>query len=123
MYPENYLYTKEHEWVEVTQETARIGITDYAQDELGDIVYVELPEIGGNVECMKVCGTIESVKAVSDLYAPVTGEVIAVNDNAVNEPELINEDAWEAGWVLKLKPVDPGEMDALMSAADYDATL
>jgi len=116
-------YLKSHEWAKPDGDVVVIGISDHAQQELGDITFVELPTVGKTIEAGGECGVIESVKAASDLFAPIGGEVVAVNDVLEESPELINEDAWEAGWILKLKPSDPGEMDALMSAADYDATL
>lgn len=115
-------YSKSHEWAKPDGDEIVVGISDHAQQELGDITFVELPAVGQAVQAGDECGVIESVKAASDIYAPVGGEVVAVNDALDDAPELINEDAFEAGWVLKLKPSNPGDMDALMSAADYDAT-
>ncbi len=120
---EDRKYAKSHEWAKPDGDVVVIGISDHAQQELGDITFVELPVVGNAVEAGSECGVIESVKAASDLFAPVGGEIVAVNDALEDSPELINQDAWEAGWILKLKPSDPGEMDALMSAADYDATF
>ena len=116
-------YTKSHEWAKQDGDVVVVGISDHAQQELGDITFVELPSVGQVVEAGGECGVIESVKAASDLYAPVGGEVVGVNEALEDTPELINQDAWEAGWVLKLKPSNPGDMDALMSAADYDETV
>jgi glycine cleavage system H protein len=116
-------YAKSHEWAKQDGDVVVVGISDHAQQELGDITFVELPPMGQVVETGGECGVIESVKAASDLYAPVGGEVVAVNEALEDTPELINQDAWEAGWVLKLKPSNPGDIDALMSAADYDATV
>jgi glycine cleavage system H protein len=116
-------YTRSHEWAKLDGDVVVIGISDHAQQELGDITFVELPAVGDTVEAGGECGVVESVKAASDLYAPIGGEVVAVNDALEDAPELINQDAWEAGWIVKLKPSDVSEMDALMSAADYDATL
>jgi glycine cleavage system H protein len=117
-YPESYRYTKEHEWIDVEGTTAKIGITDYAQDSLGDIVFVELPKVGSKLEKDKVFGSVESVKSVSDLYAPASGTVIAVNEELTTAPEKINADAHTA-WILTLELSDPGEIASLLSAADY----
>ena len=119
MYPENFRYTKEHEWVLVEGDTGTIGITNHAQKELGDIVYVDLPKIGAMAEQGKPLGSVESVKAVSDIYAPVTGEVIEVNDLLTTAPEKLNEDPHGAAWLVKLKLSSVGEIDGLMNATDY----
>jgi glycine cleavage system H protein len=116
-YPEAYRYTKEHEWIDAAAGT--VGITDYAQDTLGDIVFVDLPKVGAKVEKGKVFGSVESVKAVSDLYAPVTGTVVEVNQELVTAPEKINKDAHGA-WILKVELADPSEVDQLLNAADYE---
>ena len=121
MFPNDRRYTKEHEWVKVAGTAATVGITDFAQKELGDIVYVELPEIGRAVALGEGLGTIESVKAVSELYAPVSGTVAAVNTLLNDAPETINRDAHEAGWICKLKLTKPAELDELMDAAAYGA--
>ena len=118
-YPATYRYTKEHEWIEVAGKTGTVGITDYAQSTLGDIVFVELPKPGTTVEKGKVFGSVESVKAVSDLYSPVTGTVTAVNEELATAPEKINSDAHGA-WILKVDITDPSEVDQLLSAADYE---
>ena len=118
-FPADYRYTKEHEWVKMDGDSATIGITDHAQESLGDIVFVELPKVGANVEAHKSFGTVESVKAVSDVYAPVSGTVTAVNDELTNAPEKINADAHGA-WMIKIKVKDKGEANSLMSAADYE---
>jgi glycine cleavage system H protein len=115
-YPTDRKYTKEHEWI--TAEGA-IGITNHAQDSLGDIVFVELPKVGTEITGGKTFGTVESVKAVSDLYAPVSGTVTATNEELATSPEQVNKDA-HAAWMLKIKVKDPSELDALLSAADYD---
>jgi glycine cleavage system H protein len=117
--PEDRKYTKEHEWVKVEGDLALVGITDFAQDQLGDVVYVELPKVGDRVEMMKPFGVIESVKTASDLYAPVTGEVIEVNARAVDEPQLVNDAPYEGGWLIKVRPDDPSEIEGLMTAAQY----
>jgi glycine cleavage system H protein len=121
MFPNDRRYTKEHEWVKVAGQAATVGITDFAQKELGDIVFVELPEIGRAVAAGEVLGTIESVKAVSELYAPVSGTVAAVNTLLNDAPETLNRDAHEAGWICKLTLTKPGELDGLLDAAAYGA--
>jgi glycine cleavage system H protein len=119
MYPEDFRYTKEHEWVKPDGDTALVGITDHAQKELGDIVYVDLPKVGAQVEKGKSLGSVESVKAVSDIYAPISGEVIAINDVLTTAPEKLNEDPHGAAWLVKVRMKDPGEIKQLLSAADY----
>ena len=116
-YPESYRYTREHEWIEVG--AGKVGITDYAQSTLGDIVFVDLPKVGATIEKGKVFGSVESVKAVSDLYSPVTGTVLEVNEELATAPEKINTDAHSA-WMLKVKIADPSQVDALLSAEDYE---
>ena len=118
-YPATYRYTREHEWIEVEGKTGKVGITDYAQNTLGDIVFVEMPKPGAKVEKGKVFGTVESVKAVSDLYSPVTGTVIAVNEELATAPEKINADA-HASWILKVELADLTEVGQLLDAADYE---
>jgi glycine cleavage system H protein len=119
-YPTNYRYTREHEWIDVNGKAATVGITEHAQDSLGDIVFVELPKVGDKVEKGKVFGSVESVKAVSDLYSPATGKVTAINEELTTAPEKINADA-HAAWIMKIELSDPGEIDALLSATDYEA--
>ena len=119
MYPENFRYTKEHEWVLVEGDTGTIGITDHAQEELGDIVYVDLPKPGVRVEQGKSLGSVESVKAVSDIYSPVSGEVIEINDALADKPEKLNSSPHGEGWLVKLRLGAPAEVDSLMAAADY----
>jgi len=121
MYPENYRYTKEHEWVKVEDGTGVIGITDHAQKELGDIVYVELPKVGTVVEQGKSFAVVESVKAASEIFAPVSGEVVAANDALTAAPETLNTDPHGNGWIAKIKLSAPAEVDALMPLADYQA--
>jgi glycine cleavage system H protein len=121
MYPENFRYTKEHEWVNVEGDTATVGITDHAQKELGDIVYVDLPKPGATAEKGKTIGSVESVKAVSDIYSPISGEVTAVNDLLATAPEKLNQDPHGEAWLFKLKLSSPDELKDLMSAADYAA--
>lgn len=123
MYPENVKYTKEHEWVRVENGTAVVGITDYAQEQLGDVVYVELPDIGAELTQFTTCGTIESVKTVSDLYAPVSGEVVKINEELDESPELINDDPYGAGWILEATVSNPDELQQLLSASEYEAFI
>jgi glycine cleavage system H protein len=119
MSPEECLYTKEHEWIYVEKDVAIIGISDYAAGELGDIVFIELPEVGSSVSQMDPIGTIEAVKTVADLFSPVSGEVIEVNEEAVASPEIINKKPYEDGWFVKIKMSDPGELDVLFSFEEY----
>lgn len=119
MYPENFRYTKEHEWVRVEGDTGVVGITDHAQEQLGDIVFVDLPKPGTRVEQGKTFGSVESVKAVSDIYAPVSGEVLEVNDALATSPEKLNADPHGEAWLVKIKLSAPGELQQLLSAGDY----
>jgi glycine cleavage system H protein len=123
MYPENLRYTKEHEWVRVEGDTGTIGITDHAQQELGDIVYVDLPKVGTRLEQGKTAGSVESVKAVSDIYAPVTGEVTEINQALADAPEKLNADPHGEAWLMKIKLSAPGELEKLMSAAEYQTYI
>ena len=123
MYPENYRYTKEHEWVLAEGGAGTIGITQHAQGELGDIVYVDLPAAGATLEQGKTFGSVESVKAVSDIYAPVSGEVTEVNELLATAPEKLNEDPHDAGWLIKVKLSAPDEIKSLMTAAEYQSYL
>lgn len=118
-FPEELRYTEEHEWVLVEDDIATIGITDFAQDQLGDVVFVELPEIGDELEAGKTFGVVESVKAVSDVYSPLTGEVVEVNDELPDEPEMVNNSPYEDGWMVKLRIASKDELDGLMDASDY----
>src|ERR1700678_4465489 len=118
-YPATYRYTREHEWIEVEGKTGKVGITDYAQNTLGDIVFVEMPKPGAKVEKGKVFGSVQSVKAVSDLYSPVTGTVLEVNEELATSPEKINADAHGA-WLLKVEMAQPAEVDQLLDAAAYE---
>ncbi|MEO6815746.1 MAG: glycine cleavage system protein GcvH [Edaphobacter sp.] len=118
-YPANYKYTKEHEWIDVDGAKGTVGITDYAQSSLGDIVFVDLPKVGDTVETGKIFGSVESVKAVSDLYAPASGTVTAINEELASAPEKINADANNT-WMLKLDLADAAQADGLLSAADYE---
>ena len=123
MYPENFRYTKEHEWVEAVGKEATIGITSHAQKELGDIVYVDLPKVGAAVEQGKTFGSVESVKAVSDIYAPVSGEVIAINESLSHAPESLNADPHGAAWLIKIKLSNPAQLTGLLDSAGYKAYL
>ena len=122
-YPTNYRYTKQHEWVHIEGDQAKVGITEYAQKELGDIVFVELPEKGKKVKQGETLATVESVKSVSDVYAPISGEVVAVNDALESAPETINQDPHGAGWIAALKPDDLKEADSLLDAAAYEQLI
>jgi glycine cleavage system H protein len=123
MYPEDFRYTKEHEWVRVEGDTGTVGITDHAQQELGDIVYVDLPKPGTRLEQGKTAGSVESVKAVSDIYAPVSGEVTEINPVLSDAPEKLNEDPHGEAWLMKIKLSAPAEVAQLMSAADYQTYI
>jgi glycine cleavage system H protein len=118
--PSDLQYTEEHEYIRKAKDgTAEIGITDYAQGELGDVVYIELPKVGTKFNKHDVFGTIEAVKAVSELFSPITGEVVAINDRLDKEPALVNTDPYGAGWMIKVKPANPGEIDGLMKPDAY----
>ncbi|ECB9582278.1 glycine cleavage system protein GcvH [Listeria monocytogenes] len=121
--PKDLLYTEEHEWVKADDGSYVIGITDFAQDQLGDIVFVELPEVGDTVTKGDSIGSIESVKTVSDFYAPVTGKVVAVNETLEDEPELINSNPYDTGWILKLEEVEEADVKVLLSSDDYEKVL
>src|SRR5262245_56448773 len=123
MYPEDYRYTKEHEWVKTEGTNATVGITIYAQKELGDIVYVDLPAAGKKYNAGEPFGTVESVKAVSEIYAPLSMEVIAINQDVVQQPELINQDAHNRGWLVKVKVNKPAEVEELLSAEEYQELI
>jgi len=117
--PEGLKYSKEHEWVNIEGDTVTIGITDYAQGELGDIVFVELPSVGTKVEYMQPFGTIEAVKAVSDIFSPVTGEIVEVNTALEADAGIVNSDPYGSGWIIKVKIEDGSELDQLLDAAEY----
>ena len=123
MYPADYRYTKEHEWIKVDGETGTVGITDYAQHELGDVVFVELPKVGAKLKAGQSLGTVESVKAVSEIYSPASGEVTEVNSALADTPEKINADPHGAAWLIKLKIADKKELTALMDATAYEAYI
>ena len=114
------LFTKEHEWVEVEDDIATVGISDHAQEQLGDVVYVELPEVGRNVIQDEEAAVVESVKAASEVYAPVSGEIVEVNSKLADDPSPINADAYGAGWFMRIRMADPGELDAMMDQEAYD---
>jgi glycine cleavage system H protein len=123
MYPTDYRYTKDHEWIKVDGSTGTIGITDYAQNELGDVVFVELPKVGARVEAGKSFGTVESVKAVSELFCPVSGEVAEINSLLADKPENINQDPHGAAWLIRVKLSNPNDMASLMDAKAYEAYI
>lgn len=121
--PKELRYTKEHEWVKTEEGTVRIGITEFAQSELGDIVFVELPEIGSELKANEPFGSVESVKTVSELYAPISGKVIEVNEELNDNPEFVNESPFEKAWMIVLEPSDNSEVEKLMSANEYDSLI
>jgi glycine cleavage system H protein len=119
-YPENLQYTKDHEWLRVTGDTAEVGITDFAQNALGDVVYVELPTVGDSFDQGKPFGSVESVKSVSELFSPISGDVVAINEALADAPELVNTDPYKGGWMIKLTIQSVGEIDSLLSASEYE---
>ena len=121
--PEDLKYSKDHEWVEVNDDVATIGITDYAQHSLGDVVYIDMPRVGDHLGPHESFGSVESVKAVSEVFTPVAGEVVEVNDDLNDTPEAVNEDPYQAGWMVKVKMSNPGEADAMLSADEYEEFL
>lgn len=122
--PSDLRYTESHEWVRAEDDgTLQVGITDHAQEQLGDLVFVELPEVGDAVKAGDACAVVESVKAASDVYSPVSGEVTAVNESLADNPELVNQDAFEDGWLFAVKPEDEGELESLLDAEAYGDTL
>ena len=123
MSPEDLQYTKDHEWVRAEGETVRVGVTDYAQEALGDIVFVTLPETGTHVTAGETCGEVESTKSVSDVYAPVTGTVVERNEALDGSPELVNSDPYGDGWMMAIRPDDDSATDGLIDAGTYDAGL
>ncbi len=123
MIPEDLRYTADHEWIRNEGDTVRVGVTDYAQDALGDIVFVTLPEVGSQVRAGDTCGEVESTKSVSDLYAPVSGTVVERNESLDSAPELVNSDPYGDGWMLTIRPDDMGVVDELLDAAGYQAGL
>ncbi len=123
MHPDDFYYTKDHEWIKVEDDKATVGITNFAQKQLGDVVYVELPKVGTQLEFHQSLGVVESVKAVSDVYCPVSGEVVEVNQGLNDSPELVNQDPHGKGWFVKLKIKDQAELEKLMSVDDYEKFL
>ena len=121
--PDNLKYTKDHEWVKIDGDIATIGITDFAQGELGDIVYVEIETEGEELDKEEVFGSVEAVKTVSDLFMPLSGEIIEINEDLLDAPETVNNDPYEAGWMIKIKLSDASEADELLSAEDYKALI
>jgi len=122
-YPSDLKYDKEHEWVRVEGDTVVIGISDFAQDQLGEVVFVDLPDVGSEVVAGETFGEVESVKSVSDLFSPVTGSIVEKNEGLSDTPETVNEDAYGAGWLIKVKLSDASQLDALMAAAEYEAFI
>ena len=122
-FPKNLKYNTEHIWVKVNRDNALIGVTDYAQDQLGDIIYVDLPEAGYELEQNESFGTIESAKSVSELYAPVSGHVVRVNESLKDEPELVNEEPYDSGWLLEIKLTNENDLNDLMDSLDYEEYL
>jgi glycine cleavage system H protein len=123
MVPTDLRYTKDHEWIRVDGEEATVGVTEYASNQLGDIVFVELPDVGRTLAQFAAFGVVESVKAVSDLFAPVDGEVVATNAALAGSPELVNQEPYGEGWMIRLRLSEPGEVDELLDAAAYDALI
>ncbi len=123
MFPEDLKYMESHEWARREDDIVVVGVTDYAQGEIQDVVYVEMPEVGTIVEQKKGLGVIESVKAAFDLYAPVSGEIIEINEELEDTPELVNEDAYGSGWMIKIRMSNPGELDNIMSANEYQGLI
>jgi glycine cleavage system H protein len=122
MYPADFKYSKDHEWIKVADNSGRIGITDYAQKQLGDVVYIELPQVGRVLAVGETLGTVESVKAVSEIYSPVAGEVVAVNTGLTEHPEAVNSQPHES-WMIEIRLSNPADLDQLLSVADYEALL
>ena len=123
MYPDDLKYSKEHEWVRMDGNIAEIGVTQFAQDSLGDVVFVDLPDVGTEIAQFAMFGEIESVKAVNDLFSPVGGKVVATNPGAVDDPETVNTDPYGSGWLIKIEMSDSAQLDALMDSVTYESTL
>lgn len=121
--PENLRYSKDHEWVEVNGDVATVGITDYAQHSLGDVVYIDMPRVGDKLNSHEAFGSVESVKAVSEIFVPVGGEIVEVNDGLNDTPEAVNNEPYTTGWMVKVKMDNPGEADAMLSAVEYEEYL
>lgn len=120
MYPQDFYYSQDHEWVKIEGDVATVGITDFAQKQLGDVVYVELPAVGTQLDVHQTIGVVESVKAVSDVYSPLSGEVIAANEELNNSPETLNQDPHGKGWIIRLRVKNRGDLEKLMTAGDYE---
>ena len=124
MYPTDRRYSRDHEWAKDDDDgTILVGITDYAQENLGDIVFLELPRVGTSLDQTQKLGEVESVKSVSDLFSPISGEIVAINQVVVDSPEIVNEDPYDNGWLIRVKPSQPAEMDGLLTVADYESFL
>jgi glycine cleavage system H protein len=123
MYPDDFFFAESHEWIKIQGDTGTVGISDFAQKQLGDVVYVELPEVGAVFDFHQSFGVVESVKAVSDIYSPVSGEVVEVNSGLNDSPEFLNEDPHGKGWIMKIKVKDETELDKLLSVSDYEKFL
>jgi glycine cleavage system H protein len=123
LYPQDLRYTREHEWIRVDGNRGVVGITGYAQEQLGDVVFVELPKVGSTIEQGKTFGVVESVKTASDLYAPVSGLVAEVNDTLIDRPELVNEDPYGQGWMIAVTMLDPTQVSSLLTGSEYEASL
>lgn len=121
--PKDYKFSEEHEWVKVEENKVRIGITDFAQSELGDIVFVELPEVGDEIQAGEPFGSVESVKTVSELYAPISGKVVEINEDLDDSPEFVNESPYEKAWMVVIEPSDSSELDKLMSSNEYEKMI
>ncbi len=121
--PENLRYSKDHEWVSVTDDVATIGITDYAQHSLGDVVYIDMPRVGDKFSTHEAFGSVESVKAVSEIFTPIAGEIVEVNDGLNDTPEAVNNDPYSSGWMIKIKMDNPNEADKLLSSVEYEEYL
>jgi glycine cleavage system H protein len=122
-YPNNLRYTKDHEWARAQGKTVVVGVTDHAQESLGDVVYVELPKVGTSVNAGSPFGVIESTKAVSELFSPISGKVVKVNDALVNSPQTVNQDPYQAGWLIEVEPSDPRQLEALMDSVAYQKVV
>src|SRR5512136_3105081 len=123
MYPKDFYYTKDHEWIKIEGDEGLVGITDFAQHQLGDIIFIELPQVGGKLTAHQALGVIESVKSVSDIYAPVGGEVVAVNGDLAQRADVVNKDPHGKGWIVRLKIADRKELEGLMTVGDYEKFL
>jgi glycine cleavage system H protein len=123
MYPKDYYYSKDHEWVKIEEDKATVGITDFAQKQLGDVVFIELPAVGVKLDVHQTIGVVESVKAVSDVYSPISGEIVAVNEDLNNSPEMLNQDPHGKGWIIKMRVLDKTDTEKLMNSVEYEKYL